>query len=234
MDNRRTAVLGAAAVTVAAAMLAGCQRGGAPANQAAANATASNTIFAAPAPSPAPTATPSPRSIMQPSVNPQPIEPPPLMPFDATIGFPDGGAKLDDAARQQLDAILANPVTMSGGPIVLRGSSDSHGSDADNRAMSKRRAETVARYLEENGVGKDRITVIALGEDRPIAPNANLDGSDNPAGRAKNRRVDVNVMPGAQPNAAPGPTPGPSPTAGSTGDAGAKNEAKRSQRQSRS
>ncbi|HEU4961735.1 MAG TPA: OmpA family protein [Sphingomonas sp.] len=216
MDNRRIAALGAgAAVTMAALMLAGCGRGGAPANQAAAsNGAGAKTVFGAPAPSPSPTpsptATPSPRSIMQPSVNPQPIEPPPLMPFDATVGFPDGGSKLDDAAKQQLDTILANPVTASGGPVVLRGSSDSHGSDADNRAMSKKRAEAVAHYLEGRGIAKERITVIALGEDRPVAPNANLDGSDNPEGRAKNRRVDVSVSPGVQPNAAPAPAPSPS------------------------
>ena len=79
--------------------------------------------------------------------------------------------------------VLSLPVAAQGA-IVLRGSSDSRGSDADNKAASKRRAEAVARYLEAHGVAKDRLTVIALGEDRPVAPNANLDGSDNPAGRA--------------------------------------------------
>jgi OOP family OmpA-OmpF porin len=56
--------------------------------------------------------------------------------------------------------------------------------------------------------------VIALGEARPVAPNANLDGSDNPGGRARNRRVDITVSPGEQPAPAPTPaaTPSPSPT----------------------
>ena len=84
---------------------------------------------------------------------------------------------------------------------------------------SKKRAEAVAHYLEKHGVAKDRITVIALGEGRPIAPNAKLDGSDDPEGRARNRRVDISVTPGdlpepaATPSAEPSPIPSPAATA---------------------
>ena len=35
---------------------------------------------------------------------------------------------------------------------------------------------------------------IGYGESRPIAPNTNPDGSDNPEGRAKNRRTELNVQ----------------------------------------
>lgn len=209
--THRHIIAGSALATLA--VLAGCQQPDGATNQAGA-ANASKTVFGAPAPTPtpSPTATPSARSIMQPDVIEQPILPPPPMPFDATAGFPDGGARLDDAATKALDAVLANPVTATGGAIVLRGSSDSHGSDADNKAASKARAEAAARYLEKHGVARDRITVIALGEDRPVAPNANLDGSDNPEGRARNRRVDITVSPGEQPMPTPSPRPTPSPS----------------------
>jgi OOP family OmpA-OmpF porin len=214
MTNRHSIALGAL-VGLAALALAGCRQSREAGN--AASAPGNKTVFGAPAPTPTPaavaSATPSPRSIMQPDVIAEPIVPPPPMPFDATIGFPEGGSKLDEAATQALDAVLANPVTATGGAIVLRGSSDSRGSDADNKAASKTRAEAVAHYLEKHGVAKDRLTVIALGEDRPVAPNANLDGSDNPQGRAKNRRVDLTVSPGGAPAAAPSPAPSPSPSA---------------------
>ena len=182
-------------------MLGACQQQPPlPGNEQAANGVAGRTVFGAPAPrpsaTPAPVASVTPRSIMQPDVAKETILPPPLMPISATIGFPEPGTALDAAARAALDKILADPVTASGGPIVLRGSSDSHGSDADNRRTSRKRAQAVATYLEQHGVDKARISVIALGEDRPIAPNANLDGSDNPEGRAKNRRVDIVVTPG--------------------------------------
>jgi OOP family OmpA-OmpF porin len=206
--TRRIAVIAAAA----GALVAGCQRGGPANDTAASNGTKS--VIGAPAPTPSPTAPPSPRSIMQPSVaSPPPIVPPPLMPIEATIGFPGGGATLDDQAKQALQGLAANPVVTSGGPIVLRGSSDSHGSDADNLAMSRRRAEAVARYLESLGVAKERITVVALGEGRPVAPNVKIDGSDDPEGRAKNRRVDISVTPGPQPVATPSPSATPADAA---------------------
>ena len=50
--------------------------------------------------------------------------------------------------------------------------------------------------------------MIALGENRPVAPNANPDGSDDEAGRARNRRVDIAV---ALPEPQPSPTPEPTP-----------------------
>jgi len=198
MIDRRIVAHMAAGLAMAA--FTGCQQQGDAGSNQAAPAPRGRTVFGAPAPTPSPTpppqVTPSPRSIMQPDVIEKPIVPPPLMPVAATIGFPDGGSRLDAAARQQLDALIANPVTASGGPIVLRGSSDSRGSDADNKAASKRRAQAVATYLEQHGIAGDRLTLVALGEDRPVAPNANLDGSDNPEGRARNRRVDITIQPG--------------------------------------
>lgn len=143
--------------------------------------------------------TPAPRSIMQPSVIPEPTPTPtPPEPVSRTIPFPDGGSQLDDAAKAMLDQLIANPTTASGGMIVLRGSSDSAGSDEDNLVTSRKRAEAVAAYLKAKGIAPDRLTIIALGEGRPAAPNVKLDGSDNPDGRARNRRVDIVVSPGVK------------------------------------
>lgn len=50
-------------------------------------------------------------------------------------------------------------------------------------------------YLTKNGVDASRLVgPIGYGESRPIAPNTNPDGSDNPEGRAKNRRTELNVQ----------------------------------------
>ncbi|GAA0459579.1 MULTISPECIES: OmpA family protein [Sphingomonas] len=159
----------------------------------------------------APTAEPTPegKSIIRPETEPdaEPT-PPPLEPIEATVQFPKGVA-LDDAAKAALDTLLAEPALQAGGPIRLSGHSDSKGSDADNLRASRRRAEAVRDYLVAKGVAKDRITVIALGENRPVAPNANTDGSDDEAGRARNRRVDIAV---ALPEPQPSPTPEPTPT----------------------
>lgn len=144
-----------------------------------------------------PAAKPAPRSIMQPAlVAPEPPPSPPA-PTMVTIPFDQSGSSLDDAQRAILDP-LATRLAGTGDSIVIRGNTDSHGSDRRNRLVSHRRARLVAAYLAGKGIAHDRMTVVALGEDRPIAPNANPDGSDDPAGRARNRRVEIEIVPAAR------------------------------------
>ena len=75
--------------------------------------------------------------------------------------------------------------------VAVEGHTDSIGSDAFNQKLSERRAENVANALEGSGVNNQRVTVKGYGKRYPVAPNTNPDGTDNPAGRAKNRRVEV-------------------------------------------
>lgn len=142
------------------------------------------------------------KSIIRPEIEPSPTPTPPAEPVERTIPFPAKGTQPDPAGLAQLDTLLADPVLTLGGPITIWGHSDSAGSDAVNLTASRKRAEAVRDYLVEKGVTAERITVIALGEARPIAPNRKLDGSDDPEGRDKNRRVEIKVDL---------PTPAPSP-----------------------
>ena len=105
------------------------------------------------------------------------------------------GAELDAAAREALDTMMAESAFVAGGEITLSGHSDTSGSDADNLAISRRRAEAVRDHLLSKGVDLGRVSIIALGERRPVAPNARPDGSDDPQGRQRNRRVEVVVAP---------------------------------------
>jgi len=75
--------------------------------------------------------------------------------------------------------------------VAVEGHTDSIGSDAFNQKLSERRAENVANALESSGVSNQRVTIKGYGKRYPVAPNTNPDGTDNPAGRAKNRRVEV-------------------------------------------
>ena len=75
--------------------------------------------------------------------------------------------------------------------VSVEGHTDSIGSDAYNQKLSERRAENVAGTLEKDGVSAQRVTVKGYGKRYPVAPNTTPDGADNPAGRAKNRRVEV-------------------------------------------
>jgi OOP family OmpA-OmpF porin len=71
--------------------------------------------------------------------------------------------------------------------VVMAGFTDSVGTEAYNLPLSKRRVESVAGYLEGQGVGKDRMTLLWYGQTNPIADNS------TPEGRAKNRRVEIAV-----------------------------------------
>lgn len=181
-------------VMIAALALAGCDRREPPASPEPAE--------------PAPEAPPTPASIIRPDLEINRIEPE-LKPLEASVSFAEAGGELSAAAQEDLEAILDAPQLAEGGAIVLRGHTDSTGDDEANLRVSQRRAEMVRGWLVEHGVSEDRVTVIAIGEQRPIAPNAQLDGTPDEAGRAANRRVDVSIaLPGdAKPPAMDEPAP---------------------------
>ena len=77
------------------------------------------------------------------------------------------------------------------GAIEITGHTDAVGSDAYNLALGQRRADVVRDWLVVNtDLTADVVTARGVGEADPIAPNVNEDGSDNPDGRALNRRVE--------------------------------------------
>ena len=149
------------------------------------------------------TGQPEPASIIRPDVSPSPLADVPPDPLAATISFAEGGYELDAADRRLLREAIASDQAARDWPIVLRGHTDSEGSDQGNLFASRKRAEAVAGWLADNGIEADRIEVIALGEQRPIAPNAHLDGTPDEEGRRRNRRVELWIgPPGSQPTEA--------------------------------
>ena len=77
--------------------------------------------------------------------------------------------------------------------VLIEGYSDAVGSESFNLKLSRDRAEIVREYLVEHGIAAERLRVVGRGEIDPLAPNAKDDGSDNPEGRAMNRRVELSV-----------------------------------------
>jgi OOP family OmpA-OmpF porin len=79
--------------------------------------------------------------------------------------------------------------------VEVAGHTDAIGTAEYNQGLSERRARAVYDYLTSHGVDASRISgPNGYGETRPIAPNTNADGSDNPEGRARNRRTELNVQ----------------------------------------
>lgn len=73
--------------------------------------------------------------------------------------------------------------------INIWGHTDSVGNADYNQALSKRRAQSVAKYLAVKGVNTERLSVEGLGETQPIATNKTK------VGRAKNRRIEIDISP---------------------------------------
>jgi photosystem I P700 chlorophyll a apoprotein A2 len=82
-------------------------------------------------------------------------------------------------------------------PLLIEGHTDGVGTHAHNMKLSEDRAASVKNWLVQNyGIPASRITTQGWGESKPVAPNKNPDGSDNPAGRQKNRRVELTLRTG--------------------------------------
>lgn len=139
-------------------------------------------------------------SIIRPEVVPDPVVDLPPEPLRLTVTFPEGSALTEDAKRR-LAAMMQSDAVAEGWPIVLRGHSDAAGSDAANLRVSRRRAEAVAEWLVDKGIERERIHILAFGEQNPVAPNARPDATPDEAGRARNRRVEILVAPGGEPPA---------------------------------
>lgn len=135
------------------------------------------------------------------------------------VNFPDvlfefGRADLTPNARGKIETIagVLNGPSVAWRDVSIEGHTDSIGSEESNQALSQRRASAVANALAGLRVDGRRLSVQGLGEAYPIAANVYGDGRDNPAGRAKNRRVEVIILneteqqaPGPQPTGAPAP-----------------------------
>jgi outer membrane protein OmpA-like peptidoglycan-associated protein len=79
-------------------------------------------------------------------------------------------------------------------PMLIEGHTDSKGSPPYNMKLSENRATSVKNWLVQNaGVSASRISTRGFGETKPVAPNTNPNGADNPAGRQKNRRVEITI-----------------------------------------
>ena len=79
-------------------------------------------------------------------------------------------------------------------PVLIEGHTDGKGTHPYNMKLSENRALSVKNWLVQNaGVDPARITTQGWGETKPVAPNTNPNGSDNPQGRQKNRRVGITL-----------------------------------------
>jgi outer membrane protein OmpA-like peptidoglycan-associated protein len=87
--------------------------------------------------------------------------------------------------------LLAQRVATVDQTVMIEGHTDAKGTETYNQGLSERRAAAVRTALAERGVRTGQLIIRGFGKSRPIAPNEHADGTDDPDGRQKNRRVEV-------------------------------------------
>lgn len=138
------------------------------------------------------------------------------LPADVLFDFDKADLRSDAMpALEKAAELLASYPTA---PLAIYGHTDDKGEEAYNEPLSRRRAQAVADWLKTKSARS--ADVEGYGERKPVAPNANPDGSDDPEGRQKNRRVEIVIKPlkggGArESSSADAPVASVGPTAGS-------------------
>lgn len=92
---------------------------------------------------------------------------------------------LKPGAERILSQLAATLQSHADQKVIIEGHTDSSGSDAYNKLLSKNRAESVGRFLRERGISADRIAIRGHGEIYPVTTNQTA------AGRQQNRRVEI-------------------------------------------
>ena len=108
---------------------------------------------------------------------------------EISILFDVNSAALSDKSKAELKEFAAKAKTYRGYLIQVAGYADASGSAGRNQALSDRRSEAVAAYLQQEcDVALSRVLApIAMGASNPVAPN------ETAQGRAENRRATVKV-----------------------------------------
>lgn len=110
----------------------------------------------------------------------------------ADVLFRFNRASVTRRAESRLGEVVERIERRKPATVRITGYTDAKGAPGYNLALSRRRAKAVADGLEAQlGAGAPRLRIVGRGEAAPVAPNAKSDGTDNPKGRARNRRVTV-------------------------------------------
>ncbi len=108
--------------------------------------------------------------------------------FAASAFFDTSKAVLKAEGKAQLDELLAKIKSVNWDVLVAVGHADSRGPADFNQDLSVRRAEAVKAYLLNKGLAQQQVKTEGKGSSMPVADNS------TEAGRAKNRRVEIEVV----------------------------------------
>lgn len=112
----------------------------------------------------------------------------------ADVLFEFDSAELQPQAQEALAQAGAVIRERAKGAVRITGHTDAKGADDYNQQLSEQRANAVRDWF----VKGESLTAVSfatqgLGEAQPVAPNTRPDGTDDPEGRQKNRRVEIRI-----------------------------------------
>lgn len=99
---------------------------------------------------------------------------------DSDVITPDSFAVLDDAVKVMSDYKQLR--------LLIEGHTSAEGAYDHNKDLSRRRAESVKKYMVDKGIAADRLETKGFGPDHPVAPN------DVERNRKKNRRIEFKIL----------------------------------------
>jgi outer membrane protein OmpA-like peptidoglycan-associated protein len=105
------------------------------------------------------------------------------------ITFKSNSAELDPSFYKVLNSVNLVVKKYNKTVVEIAGHTDSTGAPDYNQKLSERRANSVAQYLESQGLANNRVVTVGAGESRPVADNT------TPEGRQANRRVELTLTP---------------------------------------
>jgi outer membrane protein OmpA-like peptidoglycan-associated protein len=102
-------------------------------------------------------------------------------------------ANIRHDAEPTLDQVLKLVQGYPNSSVLIDGYTDSKGSASYNVNLSGCRASAVKAWLVSKGIPEQNLWSRGNGADKPVASNTHEDGSDDPDGRKKNRRVEITI-----------------------------------------
>lgn len=107
--------------------------------------------------------------------------------LSGSVLFASNKSELLSAAQNRLNQVADALLATKERKLTVEGHTDSQGSSGHNQELSQQRADAVRSYLISRGYPSDLIQAQGIGENRPVADNASVEG------RANNRRVEIIV-----------------------------------------
>ena len=107
--------------------------------------------------------------------------------FDSGVLFETNKSNISAMSQTKLNDLAGILNKYPNTFILIEGHTDSEGSNASNKTLSKKRADSVGDYLATQKVANSRMRINWYGEEQPKVPN------DSPANMAVNRRVEFAI-----------------------------------------